>query len=128
VHANTVKNQKTVGLTMVSLITFAAIGGNNDDPMTDPYPEHAFIHDNTYDNCGTDPASPLDALPNRPVEDIVWDGDEKMAGSAHLCLGTGNTATFRDVNGLANIGNPGNQSTDPTPFECDGMALSPIQF
>ena len=129
VHANTITNQNTVGLTMVSLNTFAIIDGSPvNDPNTDPYPEHAYIYDNTYTNCGNMPSSPLDSLPNRPVEDIVWDGDERMPMSANLCLGTDNTATFRNVNGIANIGTPANQSTDPTPFLCPGKVHDPVTF
>jgi parallel beta-helix repeat protein len=128
IHKNTVKNQETVGLTMVSLKTFALIGGSNDDPMTDPYPEHNYIYDNTFVHCGYMPASPLDALPTRPVEDVVWDGDERTPGSADLCLGTKNLPTFRDVNGIANIGMPQNQSTDTTPFQCAGKVHQPVKF
>ncbi len=128
VHKNKVTNQDTVGLTMVSLKTFALIGGSNDDPKTDPYPEHNYIYDNTFTNCGNMPASPLDALPTRPVEDVVWDGDERTPGSAHLCLGTSNLPTFRDVNGIANIGTPANQSTDTTPFQCVGKVHKPVKF
>jgi parallel beta-helix repeat protein len=129
VHKNTIKNQKTVGLTMVSLNTFAVIQGKPvDDPKTDPFPEHAYIYDNTFTNVGYDPVSPLSALPNRPVEDVVWDGDERTMGSADLCLGTSNLPTFRDVNGLNNIGNPMNQSTDTTPFQCVGKVHMPVKF
>jgi parallel beta-helix repeat protein len=135
VHDNEVTNQKTVGLTMVSLGTFKLLDpSSTDDPETDPYPEHAYIHDNKYTHIGYDPDSPLDLLKTSPVENIIWDGDQRtagtddMQGSVDLCLGTDNTATFRNVEGIANIATPANQSTDTTLFLCKGKVHDPVKF
>lgn len=129
VHKNNIEKQDTVGIVMVSGTTFTAIGGGAwDDPNTDPYPEGNYIHDNTFTNCGANPHDPISAIPPRPLENVLWDGDEKAAGMADFCLGTMNLPTFRNINGLSNLTNVMNQSTDTTPYECDHTPLTPVMF
>jgi parallel beta-helix repeat protein len=126
VHGNTITNANSVGLTMVSGDTFGIISGKPwNDPMTDQFPEGNFIHDNTFTGCGTMPDTLIAALVTPPVASILWDGSEKTMGMADLCLGaTGPWPTFINANG--DIADPSKQTTDTTPFQCNGTALTPI--
>jgi parallel beta-helix repeat protein len=72
---NTIKDNKTYGLIIVSyLIT----GKPVDDKEYDPYPEAVYIHDNTIEGNGKDPAGPrapmLIALLGKPMPEIIYDG------------------------------------------------------
>lgn len=127
IHDNTFTNNESVAITVVSGATFAILSGHAwGDPMTDQYPNDVFIHGNTMTNNGTKPHTPLDAFP-MPAAEVLFDGEEVMPGSDKFCLGaTGPYPTFRNINGVMNIANPGSQSTDTTPFQCDGTKLSPV--
>ena len=130
IHKNTITNQDSVGIVMVSGKTFQMIGGGDfsKDPGVNPYPEGNFIHDNTYVNCGTKPHGALKAIGVNPVPQVVWDGEQETPPGAMLCLGKTNTATFLNANGAANIGNVPAYSMDATPFMCDGNVLPPVTF
>lgn len=126
VHGNDIHDNVTGGVVMVSMATLALlVDPGEPDPETDPDPEITYIYGNTFTNNGTAPSSPLDAVPVVPIEDVLWDGVEKTDGSAELCLSM-SPPTFRNINGVANIGNAANQSTDTTPHECDHDPLAPI--
>ncbi|MFO0619165.1 MAG: parallel beta-helix domain-containing protein [Polyangiaceae bacterium] len=127
IHGNTIENNESLGITVVSGNTLALLNGKPwSDPMTDLYPTDVFIHDNTFTNNGTKPHGALMAF-TTPVESIVFDGEEMSPGSAKLCLGAmGPYPTFRNTLGSENIGNPSMNSTDTTPFQCDGTKLMPV--
>lgn len=128
IHGNTFTNNKSMAIIVTSYATIAAITGEpSTDPMTDQFAEKAYIYGNTYTNNGTDPTPPLIALPSRPVEDVVWDGVERMAGSSDLCLSM-TPPSFRNFNGVSNVGNAAMQSTDVTPFLCDHPKQAPVTF
>ncbi len=128
IHGNTISGNKTGAIVTVSFDTLKLlIGATEPDPDTDPDPENTYVHDNTFDNNGTDPSSPLDMMGVVPIEDFLWDGVEKTDGSGELCL-SASPPTFRNINGFANLATPANHDTDPTPYECEGTPLEPIQF
>ena len=109
IHKNTVTNQDTVGLTMVSLKTFALhrrVERRSRRPTRTP----STITSTTTPSrtAATNPVSPLER-PARRGRSRTSSGTATSAtpGSAHLCLGTSNLPTFRDVNGIANIGDAG---------------------
>jgi len=132
IHDNDIHDNRSVSIVSVSYDTLCDLtaGGDackNADPATDKYPEGLYIYGNTFTANGLDPAAPFNVLGITPVEDFVWDGDEKTAGDAKICLST-TPPSFRNFMGVANIGMPANQSTDSTPYLCDGTKQSPISL
>jgi parallel beta-helix repeat protein len=127
IHDNEIRDNKTGGIVIVGHETLNLLVQNfMFDPDTDPDPEITYIYGNTFDNVGYDPADPISAI-NDTIEQVLWDGIEKTAGSAELCLSM-SPPTFRNINGLANLAMPENHSTDTTPFECDIAPLPPIEL
>jgi parallel beta-helix repeat protein len=127
---NEIYDNETVGIVVVGYPTLSLLLTNpGDDPMTDQYPEKTYIHDNTFMNNGTDPASPLDLIPVLPLENVIWDGLENPMNpaGAEMCLGM-SPASFRSINGVSNIDNPAMHTTDTTMFECDHPTQAPIDF
>lgn len=127
IHENKFTNNESLSITVVSGATLALLSGKPwSDAMTDPFPSDVFIHDNTFTGNGLAPHGALKAF-MAPVEDVVFDGEEMSAGSAKLCLGAmGPYPTFRNTLGSENIGNPTMNSTDTTPFQCNGATLAPV--
>jgi parallel beta-helix repeat protein len=72
---NTVKDNKTYGLIVIS---FIVTGRPLEDKEYDPYPESVYIHNNTFDKNGRDPTGPrgkaLADLLGTPIPEIVYDG------------------------------------------------------
>lgn len=73
VFGNTFRDNKTVNLIFGSYVE------ETEDPDYRPHPQHIHIHDNTFENGGTDPDDSifgqlLRAVLGVPVPDIVWDG------------------------------------------------------
>ncbi|MFO0553739.1 MAG: parallel beta-helix domain-containing protein [Polyangiaceae bacterium] len=127
-HDNTIHDNVSAGIVMVSFDTLAVLlPETQPDPLTDSNPENTYIYANTFMNNGTAPNFPLDQIPVVPLEEVVWDGIEKTPGSGALCLSM-DPPTFRNINGIENIGTVANQSTDTTPFECDQTKLSPVEL
>ncbi len=91
------------------------------EPETDGFPEKTYVHDNTFENNGTDPQDAYSIiLPAGATtfENVLWDGIENAMGSgAELCLGSA-PATFRNLAAM--------DPTDTTPHECDGVSLPGI--
>lgn len=126
IHDNQIHDNKTGSIVIVSYATLGLlIGPTEPDPDTDPDPETTYIYENTFTNNGTDPSSPLSSIPVVPIEDVLWDGVEKEAGSGELCLSM-TPPTFRNIHGVANISNEAEQTTDTTDHECDQEPLPPI--
>lgn len=131
IRNNTIANNNSTGVLVVSYkLMEILIPGAKDDPMTNPYPDHVFIHDNTFTGNGTMPAtvfSVIGATP--PLENVMWDG-WVMSGmptdpTVKFCLGSKSPwPTFRMFDGQS-VGNPSMamMSTDTTPYQCD---LTPI--
>jgi parallel beta-helix repeat protein len=132
IRNNIVKNNQSAGVIVVSYqLMSALVPGAKVDPKADPDPDRTSIHDNTYDNNGTDPQFPVDLIGVKPLENVVWDGISKSgdpaSNDAKLCLGTmGPYPTFRMFAG-AHLSDPDMgkplQSTLTKPYECDLPAL-----
>ncbi len=129
-HDNQIHDNDSTGILIADLATLCFISGGcgTADPLTDPDPESTYIYNNAFTNNGTMPHAPLTNIPKVPLESVVWDGVEKSAGSAKLCLGKTNLPTFRDIHGIANIGMLANQTTVTTPFQCDLPKQKPINL
>ena len=128
IRNNTIKNNQSVGVLVVSYTLMSQlVPGAKVDPAIDPDPDRTFIHDNTYENNGTNPQTPLDLIGITPLEDVSWDGIGKMAdpatNDAKFCLGTKTPyPAFRMFAG-AHLNDPDMgkplQSTDTKPYQCD---------
>ncbi len=126
IHDNNIYDNDSTSVIVVSFTTLGLLLPDVDeDPLTDPDPEGLYVYGNTFTNNGAMPFEPLSTLPANPLENVVWDGVEKTEGSGEICL-SAMPPTFRNFNGIANIGNAANQSTDTTPFECDREPLPAI--
>ena len=68
---NTVKDNKTVGVAVFSSTRSGAF--DLDELDIGPLPENNWIHDNSYENNGTDP-DPATRDLGVPGADIIWDG------------------------------------------------------
>lgn len=127
VYGNTIKDQDSTGVGIVGQATMDEVTGMASmDAETDGFPEEIYIHGNTYSNIGSKPAGILATLGVSTLEEVVWDGSERSAGSAMLCLGESDQPTFRDFKGLEGVGNPDVHSTDATPYACALPDLDPI--
>jgi parallel beta-helix repeat protein len=131
IHANDFKGNVTAAIAVASVETFCVLDpgscGANPDPATDPDPEGLYVYANTFSDNGAMPNAPLDLLPTRPIEDVLWDGVEKTAGSIDLCLSM-SPPSFRNFKGIPNIGTEANQTTDTTPYLCEGIPQSPLEW
>lgn len=100
------------------------------DEGYDWYPDHIWVHDNTYEDNGQMPDGALLLIPSQQepagttIEDILWDGvldtDQTMPSDA-LCideLGTYRMALISDLFAT--------QSTDRAPVTCEGMTITPM--
>jgi parallel beta-helix repeat protein len=132
IRNNTVSNNDSVGTLVVSYkLMQLLISTATADPATNPWPDHIYIHDNTYTNNGTNPHAPFTIIGVTPLENVLWDGwlADPMTGmppasNTNFCLGSKNPwPSFRMFAGYQLGGGTTVQSTDPTPYECD---LTPI--
>ncbi|HEY8378442.1 MAG TPA: parallel beta-helix domain-containing protein [Nannocystis sp.] len=75
VRDNIIRGNNTAGLIIVSYNE--ALGLKPvDDPDFDPYAEGNYVHDNTFENNGADPAPDLAPILGTPGPDILFDGCE----------------------------------------------------
>jgi hypothetical protein len=95
------------------------LSGPVSDPSYDLYLQGNFIHDNVYENNGTEPLpyfSSFTAL--RPIPDIMWEGctDPSATDDGHLknCISEP-AATYVNVNRCGEL--PG-ESQDVAPVTC----------
>ncbi len=99
VFANNSRDNQTYNMAVVS---YKLTGKPIEDPEYDPYPEQVYIHDNQFENGGTNPAGErgeiLAGLTGKPVPDIVYDGITSpkagAAGKQQLFLKNNGRATF----------------------------------
>ena len=127
IRDNTVKNNQTSAISVLSWDVVGLFFPGSEDPETDAYPQRTFIHGNTFEGNGTDPQGPLAqaAGATPPAEDVQWDGVEDPDGvSAELCLGESDLPTFRNLDALDFT----NQSTDTAPHQCTLPALSGVSL
>jgi parallel beta-helix repeat protein len=129
IRGNTITGNDSAGVLVVSYqLMQQLVMGAKADPNTDPDPERVNIHSNTFDKNGAVPASALELIGIKPLENVLWDGIAKSGmpetNDAKFCLGAmGPYPTFRMFAGYA-IGNKTKQSTDTTPYQCDLPALA----
>ncbi len=108
-----------------------ALGDTTPDPEADPYPERLYIFGNTYENNGTNPIGTLFALGNAvelPVENVIWDGIEAAEGTAEICLGESDQASFRNFRGFVNMSKVEEHLTDVGPHTCTHDLLAKIEL
>ena len=85
VHANEIRGNRSVAVMTFSYIE--ALFGSTTDASYDRFPQGNFIHDNTYEDNGTDPAGIIGGLSAiRPMPEILWDGctDAAAVDDGHL--------------------------------------------
>lgn len=118
---NTITGNGSTGVLIVSYIE--ALMGAYDDDAFNAYPQDNWVHDNVYENNGTDTDSLLDAvIPEpRPLPAILWDGcQEPVEGGtlpANNCVDGDKTA------GWMNFGWCGGGEVNPAAMVCEGTAL-----
>jgi parallel beta-helix repeat protein len=117
IHDNEIRGNRSSAIVILSFIE--DLFGVYDDPEFDAYPQGNFIHDNLYENNGTDPAGLVSVLTDiRPIPDIMWDGciDEAAMDDGHLtnCISEP-SVTFLSFNFCNDFPAP---SQDLTPVTC----------
>jgi parallel beta-helix repeat protein len=132
IHDNSITNNDSTAVLIVSLATLAAINSSlSVDPATPGYVENVYIHGNTLSGNGTAPKGVAGFVGITPLEDVVWDGVQAdpmaAANDANLCL-TSSPPSFRNFAGVAGIADPTLQNTDPTPHLCDGDVLPAVSW
>ena len=133
-HNNNIRDNQSIGIAFVS---YFLTQRKQNDPTYDPYPEGNYVHDNTFDNNGTDPQGMALALATlaggaSTVEDLVWDGvvdteKDNSDGSLTNCFENNGGATFRNLD--AGSEPPfANSSTDIAPNTCSQDPLPAINL
>ena len=142
IHDNTIKDNQSMGISIVSWFVAQRDEEGHKDPDYDWYPERNNVHDNKLSGNGEDPKGSasliaalvgIDAIPN-----LAWDGiidDGKLDGesadngvppmSLINCFKDNGDASFINLD----VGNNGaGKSTDVTPYACTRDALHPVKF
>jgi len=142
IHGNTIKNHKSVGISIVSWYLVRRDEEGKKDPDYNWFPERNNIHDNTLSDNGADPqgtAALIAALTSETrLPDLTWDGivdTDNLGGgtvengvppeSVRNCFKGNGDATF--IN-LDIEHNGAGKSTDVTPYECTRDALEKLEF
>jgi parallel beta-helix repeat protein len=117
IHDNQIRNNRSAGVVLLSYIE--DLFGVADDPDYDHYPQGNFVHDNTWEGNGADPAPLIGTLTAiRPIPDVLWDGclDAAAVDDGHLvnCLSEPG-GTYLNINYCGDF--PA-QSQDVTPVAC----------
>ncbi len=129
VRDNTIEDNNSVAVLVVSLQTFSILIGGTPDPATDPDPEGTYIYQNTLKNNGTEPQGLVGSFNIKPFEEIAWDGFEGTGTGEKLCLGAKPHPTFRNLQApLGGIADNKFHTTDSTPHECTLTPLSAVSF
>ncbi|MCA9593218.1 MAG: right-handed parallel beta-helix repeat-containing protein [Myxococcales bacterium] len=127
---NTIENNQSVGVLVVSMKTLDLVLATTPDPATDPYPEQTYIHDNTFTNNAQSPQGILDLFKLAPLENVIWDGQVNgtVTGDV-LCLGDPPLPSFRNFNAAGGgLADNAKHSTDASPHECKFPELSPVSW
>lgn len=125
VRDNTITNNQSVGILIVSQTTLDAVLQSEPDPNTDPDPEGTYIHGNTFTGNGTNPQTYVALLAANPVEDVVWDGVEKAGASDVMCLGDPPGVSFRNM--MTTI-DSADDTLDPENHTCTKEPLPALDF
>lgn len=117
--------------TGVGIISYNALPDfNSDDPNHDPFPETIYIHDNVFENNGSDPQDLLLIAGQAMLEDIVWDGYADASkpnddGVLDLCIQNNMGADFRNMNAPNGFLD---QTTDASPHDCAHTPLPAVEL
>jgi parallel beta-helix repeat protein len=142
IHGNTIKNHKSVGISIISWYLVLRDEEGKKDPAFDWFPERNNVHDNTLSNNGAEPQGTSLLIASMAGEtrlpDLTWDGivDTDKLGSETIeagvppeslrnCFKGNGDATF--INLDMEHGGAG-KSTDVAPYECTRAALEAIKF
>lgn len=116
---NTIENNDSTGVLVLSMKTLEILLGPSDDPNTDPYPEGNHIHGNTFGGNGANPQSVLGEWNLKPLEDVVWDGVIDPAKTVvPLCLGTTSLPSYRNIHAPPGLVDVNQHTTDTAEVEC----------
>lgn len=148
-HANTVTDNESTGIAIVSWFILGRDSEGKADPGFDWYPEGNFVHDNQLAENGASPqglaATLAKAYGLTKVPDLVWDGyvdwakvygdsDGGTGATRNLaaiptslrnCFANNGNATFIDLD-LPDLG--ANSSTSLEPYTCEHPALPHVQL
>jgi parallel beta-helix repeat protein len=130
IHGNAISGNDSVGILMVSYLE--SLFGPPNDPMYNSFPEGNFIHDNTFEDNGTNPDPLIGASAGgiNPIPSIVWDGciDPNAVDDGHLvnCLdkNTSGSGAASYVNADL-CGMPSSPDIDPSKVTCTYEPLPP---
>jgi parallel beta-helix repeat protein len=131
IHDNTIEDNPTAGVAVVSVEGLVALGllGGDHGLEFDGYPETVDIHDNQLANNGLAPAELFrDVLMLDPMTQLAWDGvfdAAKDDGDGHLrlCIRGNGDADFVDFDAL---GLGAGKSFDLAPHDCAHPPLPPV--
>jgi parallel beta-helix repeat protein len=126
IRDNTISDNGSVGIMVVSQSTIDTLLGTEPDPSTDGYAEGSYIHGNTFTNNGTDPKTLLLLIGKNPVENIVWDGVEKSGATDSLCLGDPPESSFRSME--STVGDPDDDTFDAAAHNCTKTPLPTLSW
>jgi parallel beta-helix repeat protein len=126
IRNNTISNNGSVGILIVSQSTIDQLLGTTPDPETNGFAEGSFIHDNTFTNNGTDPQTLLLLLGKNPVENIVWDGVVDAGATETLCLGDSPEPSFRNMQD--SVGDPADDLLDSSAHMCTKPPLPALSW
>jgi parallel beta-helix repeat protein len=109
-HDNTVTGNVSGAMMIISYID--ALLGEYEDPDFDKFPVGNWVHDNTFDNNGTDPQGALGALGLPvPLPDLMWDGclenpADAMDAARRNCFSNNTGADYIDFKWCENLMGP----------------------
>jgi parallel beta-helix repeat protein len=129
VRDNTIENNESTGVLLLSMKTVELLVGPSDDPDTDPFPEQNFVHDNVFTNNGTSPKDVLGEWGVVPLENVVWDGQIDPAKTVQsLCLGAPPFPSYRNVHAPPGLVEVAEHTTDTAEVECTLPAHPGVSF
>nr|WP_276604061.1 right-handed parallel beta-helix repeat-containing protein [Nannocystis pusilla] len=131
IHGNTIEDNPTTGVAVVSVEALVALGllGGDHGLEFDGYSETVDIHDNLFMNNGLAPAELFrDVFMLDPMTQLAWDGvvdGAKDNGDGHLnlCIRNNGDADFVDFDAL---GFGAGKSFDLAPHDCAHPPLPPV--
>src|SRR6185503_4469646 len=76
VHANTFRSNDSTAVLIVSCFTNNNLVDCRSTVTYDQFPQQTYVHGNTFEGNGTNPAAIFASLLNvTRLEDVAWDGD-----------------------------------------------------
>jgi parallel beta-helix repeat protein len=132
IHDNTLTNNGSAGVLVVSTYVFCALGScGAPDRAHDRYPETIFIHGNTWTNNGQSPQGAAhDLFGGEALTDVVWDGavdpsKPNEEGQLDLCIAEDAAVTFMNFDVLGGFEDV---TYDRSPHDCTHEPLPPLDL